>query len=94
VLEEDAEHDVAHLPRVGAERHRQPDQHSALGIAQGHVAHGLGDEFRVGHDQGGSVAQLNLGGAHADAPHVALGGGEHHPVAHLHRSLGQKDQAG
>jgi hypothetical protein len=47
----------------------------------------------VGHDQGGSVAQLDLGCTHVDALDVALGGAEHHPVAHFHRSLGQKDQA-
>ena len=83
----------AHAFGIGVQRRGQAQQDAARGASQRHVAHGLGDEFRVGHDDGGAVAQLDLGGAHVDAAHIALGVAQHHPVAHFHGPLCQQDQA-
>ncbi|CFP54326.1 Uncharacterised protein [Bordetella pertussis] len=57
------------------------------------VAHRLGDELRIGHDDRGAVSHLDFGGAYVDAQDVALDAAQRDPVAHFHRPLRQQDQA-
>src|SRR5690606_41527207 len=40
-----------------------------------------------------AIAGADLGGAHVDATHIALGIADHYPVADLDRALDQQEQA-
>ena len=88
-----AQQHLAQLDDIGVERHREGDRDAAQRAVHGQVLHGLGDELGVGHDDGGFVVGLNLGGAHADAADVADLVTDTHAVAELHGALGQQNQA-
>ncbi|KAG1232311.1 hypothetical protein G6F68_019133 [Rhizopus microsporus] len=85
---------LAQIADIGAGRHRELDLDAALVVAHRHVAHGLGDQLGVGHDQRRLVPHLDFGRAQADAADVAFLITPLHPGADLHRARGQQDQPG
>ena len=85
--------DGDHLLGIGVVGDADLDADRAERVAVRPVDHAAGDQLRVGNDQAGAVEGLDLGGAHADAAHVALLVADDDPVADLDRPLDQQDQA-
>ena len=63
-------------------------------VGVGPVLDHAGDQLGVRDDDAGAVEGLDLGRAHADAPHVPVLASHRDLVADAHRPFGEQDQAG
>ena len=89
-----SEQRVANQSRIRSIGDADQDLDPARSVLVGPIGDRGGEKLRIGHDDGGPLEGLDLGGAHADSlhdPHIAA---DLDPIADLDRPLDQQDQAG